>query len=302
MGVPRPQRNKLENHDEWHLMAYLYPQDFGAVGDSAGPGSGTDDTAAIDAWFAAMLAQKKPGKLEGLFRYQPTAPWNLTGVNWGFSIKGDRRNGDGFAIEPGLQLKIEANAGVGAFYHFFSTFWINGWVDGPLVTLGRDDMADAFNETVLERVVVNNGYQGTNNEGVRVNSFCGGSFNSVTINCGGTGRPGQPTTPGWGTSLKLRQCRFTEFKVDLGNAKRGLHMADGYNYGNDFRAIDIEEVNTGIKIDNSQSRENIFHSGTLVASKFFECAAGQKNVVETSVNRTLYAGGTTGTTTGLVLR
>jgi hypothetical protein len=283
-------------------MTYLYPQDFGAVGDSVGPGTGTDDTAALDAWFSAMLAQKKVGKLEGLFRYQPTAPWDFTGVNWGFAIHGDRRNGDGLALYPGYQLKLEQGVGVGSFYQLFSTFWISGWFDGPLVTFGRDDLSDAFNECILERMVINNGFPSQNNEGIRLNGFCGGSLNNVTVACGGTGRPGQPTTPGWGTSLKLRQCRFTEFKVDLGHAKRALHLTSGYNYGNDFRSIDIEEVNTGIKIDSAPSQENIIHSGTIVASKLFECSAGSKNIIEASVNRSLYPGGMIGTTTGLVLR
>jgi hypothetical protein len=283
-------------------MAYLYPQDFGAVGDSIGPGSGTDDTAAIDAWFAAMLAQKKPGKLEGLFRYAPTAPWNLTGANWGLSLTGDRRNADGFALDPGYQLKVETDAGVDGFYFLFSTFWVNGWVDAPLVTFGRDDFASAFNEINLERIVVNNGFHGVNNEGVRMNSSVDGNLSCVTINCGGTGRPGTPSAPGWGTPLKLRQTRTTEFNVSLGNGRTALHLTAGYNYGNEFTAFHCEEADIGIKIDNAQSVQNMFSSGTIIARKLFDCTAGNKNVVEPSVNRTWYPGGQQGNITGLVLR
>jgi hypothetical protein len=283
-------------------VTYLYPQDFGAVGNSNGPNNGTDDTAAIDAWFAAMLAQKKPGRLAGMYRYKPTTPWNLTGQNWGWSVVGDRRHADGFYLDNGYQLRIEADQGIGVFYTMLSNLRIGGRFEGPILAIGRDDFSDAFNGFILEKMVVNNWLQNAANEGVRLNYFCAGQLENVTINCGGTGRPGTPTAPGWGTALKLRQAVFSDLKVDTGNAKVGIHVADGYNYSNHLRALDIEEVDTCLRISNAQSTKNFFASGTFVGRQIFECTAGGNNVIEKGCNRSPYSGGTQGAITGLVIR
>jgi hypothetical protein len=285
-------------------MNYLYPQDYGAVPDSLGPNSGTDSTAAIDLWRADMVAKKRPGKLEGgLFRYKPTATWDLTGVNYGFSITGDNRNGDGLALDTGYKLNIAAASGASVFYPTFSTLWICGYVNAPLLTFGRDDLADAFNALNVLRCNVNNGYPDQLNEGVRLNYVVGGEFANVVINCGGSGRPTASTAPGYGTALNLRQAVAMTFRsTQLGNAKNALRLTQGYNYGNEFSAIEIEEVDTGLTIDSATSSRNMFNSGTIVARRLFNCTAGNTNVMEMTVNKSPYAGGTTGTTIGLVLR
>lgn len=280
------------------MTQYLYPQDFGAVADSVGPGTGTLNTTAIDAWFAAMIAQKKPGKVEGLFRYQPSGIWNLTGQNWEFSVTGDRRNGDGFAIEPGYQLRLETDPGADGFYTAFEKMWISGYFDGPLFVVGRDDFASTFNEFVMYRVNVNNGYPSNNNEAIRLNSVIGGGLTHVGAACGGSGRVGSPYAPGWGTALKLRQARQMSFKGTFGNGKFAIWMTSGYNYGNEFQTVDLEEVDTALKIDNAQSVQNMFSSGTFVARQLFACSAGNTNVIEKTVNRN----GVTGTITGLEIR
>lgn len=282
----------------------ISPFDYGAVGDTVGPGTGTDDTAAILAWWSAMLAEKRPGVLDGMFRFKPVNPLSMPTDHFGLTVRGVLRHGSGFFLDDGFRLRFEGLS----FYSTFAGFRIGGLYNGPLVTFGKDDFTDAHNNLALRELVINNWKQHSSNEGIRLNYVCASVLDQVTINCGGSGNPQYPTAPGFGTALVLRQTVFTQFNVALGNAKVGLHLAAGWNYSNDFLAADIEEVNTCLKIDSTEAKCNRFSSGTLVGKKLFEQTVGgswpaaERNVVEPTLRRNFYTGGVLGSTTGMTLR
>jgi len=82
----------------------------------------------------------------------------------------------------------------------------------------------------------------------------------------------------------------------------GLHLTDGYIFGNVFEALDIEVVNTAVRIDSAKAERNSIIGGQFVAMTGLDFTAGGANVVD-NPNISPYRGGTAvAGTTGLLLR
>lgn len=267
------------------------PQQFGARADNNGAiGNGTDDTAAINKWLSYITTQKKRGLLRGMYRYRPATPWNFDGFSHGLLIQGSGRNFDGFTLDAGFSLNIEAGNG---FFYGLDRVHVRGEVDGPVLRLGKDDLTDALNGCDFD-LVLNNLSLTANAEALRVNYVLMSRF-FVTANCGGTGRPGQPTTPGYGRAFHLRQACFNNFQIAAGQANVGLEFSTGFNFANTFAAIDMEEVAVAIKNTSANTKKNSFVSGQMFGTTTLDFQAGEANTFQGGCNLVNYAGGSLGT-------
>lgn len=256
-------------------MGHVSPKEYGAVGDGV-----TDDTVAIEIWRSELLTQKHSGNLDACFRYRPTSPWNIGGKNFGVTIEGKRRNHDGFILDPGYSLSIHADGDV--FYPRFENFRVAGHVAGPLLRIGKDDLSDAVNSMIVDGLVVHNGSQTAGNIGLLCNHICNSFFRGITVNSGGSGRPGvvagmanNPCAPGYGNALRLRQTQFSSFSGSFANANIGILITDGYSFTNSFENLDIEEVNTCIYINTPYANKNDFRNGQVLGKISFDCPTGR---------------------------
>jgi hypothetical protein len=276
----------------WQLSVWdPTPNMLGAYGNSNGTiGNGTDDTAAITDWLEYIKTIGVKGRVRGLYRYRPAAAWDLTGITKGLLIEGFQRNGDGFVLDAGFTLSIENGNG---FYFSMNRVKFLGEVSGPVLRLGRDDFADAMNGGDLD-LVVNNNSLNSACEGVRFNYVLAYKV-FMTVNCGGTGRPGQPTTPGFGTAIRLRQANFCQFNIHGGQANIALAITDGFNFANTFVAVDFEEVNTAVSITSANASKNVFVSGQILGTTVLDCTAGTDNLFMSGCNLAFYGGGSLGT-------
>lgn len=278
----------------WYELAEftVHPQMFGARADAVNVGVGTDDTEAVEK-FRDFLAAKRLsiGVMIGMCRYNPTGPWDVSGLNDGYTLLGRRKNGDGFFLDPGKTFSF---VGANCFYHRIEHVRVHGNVAGPAMRIGKDDKSDAFNGSSFI-LTVNNNSLSPATEGLRVNYVCNSSF-FVTVNCGGTGRPAivagmddNPNAPGYGAALVLRQATFCNFMGAAGQANVGVYFTNGAVFANKFDAFDIEEVYTDIKCDGASVARNTFANGQILGHTNFDCTAGDTLVVEPSCNVARYA-------------
>ncbi|UFS83217.1 hypothetical protein LPB79_13265 [Rhizobium sp. T136] len=284
-------------------MGNVSPQEYGAIGDGI-----VDDTAAIDLWLSEILTQKHSGRLDGVYRYRPTSPWNLGGKNFGVTIEGKRRNYDGFFLDPGYSLSIYADGDV--FYPLFSNFRIAGYFAGPLVRVGKNDFSDAVNSMIWDGIVINNGSQSVSNIGLMCNHVCNSFFRSITINSGCSGRPADvtgmahnPYAPGCGNALRLRQTQFSSFSGSFANANIGILITDGYSFSNSFEDFDIEEVDTCLYVNSQFATKNDFRNGQMLGKVTFDCPSGKNFVNKKSCNIQNYScsGASLGNVAGIEL-
>lgn len=278
----------------------LNVKNYGAAGDGI-----KDDTAAVKAAIAAHLATGVPLIFPaGIYQVADQILIDVsslllqTGIN--ISGAGRRRTILRSSYTAASPFVLQ---GGGAFYHQLADIGLEGNYAGPVLRIGKDDYSDAFNSCSFERLNVNNSSLNAAAEGVRLNYVLQSTLD-IVANCGGSGRPGATNTPGYGAAIVLRQVQFSALTLAGGNANIGLKITAGYNFGNSFSAMDLEEVDTGIKIDSANATKNTFLGGTVVATKCLDGSAGASNAFH-GVNLSPYSGGTVfnGTNrTGLYIR
>lgn len=264
--------------------------DFGAAGDNT-----TDDTSAVNAAIAAHLASGIPLECgKGTFKVSSQILIDVTTLlkTTGMNIRGAGRRETilSSTYTGGIPFYVTATTG-GAFYQAIRDIGFQGTNNsGPVLQIGRDDYADAFNSCAFTGLNVNNSGTNAASEGYRLN-FVLQSDIDIVGNGSGSGQPGTPTAPGNGYAGVWRQVQFCRGSAAFGNANVGLYITGGYTYGNAIFGVDVEEVETGIKIDSSNASKNIFIGGTNVAKYNFDCSAGNGNMFIGMVT-SLYTGGT----------
>ena len=265
------------------------PQMFGAKGDAPyGVGVGTDDTTAVDNWFSyALTFQVKTALLKGRYRYKPTAPWNVASQNWGLNIRGRSWLNDGFALDATYELAIEGSS----FYWAMRDFHVIGSRSGPVFRVGKDDYSDAHNVADMLGNIKNTS-SNASAEAFRLNYVLHSDIDLIG-NGNASGRPGSGTEPGTGTAAMVRQVQFSSLRIGAGNANKGLVIASGFTYANDF-LLDIEEVDKGLTISTANATNNEF-GGVIVATTLYDCTAGSRNIIDANVLSSFYGGGSTGT-------
>lgn len=273
----------------WKLSdkSVLSLRQFGAKGDSI-----TADDTPLSNWFAAIKTHRVAGYIpKGQYKITMATTWDFSTIaSVGCRIYGDGPNEcklDFSSVSSGVPFKWVGT--VALFYMTFANFSVLTNYNGVGFQIGQTNYSDAWNSCRFDKLIVNNSNPGANNVGVQLN-YVLQSIIDIVANGGGTGRPGQPSTPGYGTAMQLRQCAFNHFFVACGNAKKGLHITGGFTYANTFSALDIEEVDTAITIDSAEAKRNTFINGTYVATTIFNCTAGQANVFQ-NPNISPYGGG-----------
>jgi len=290
-SVQEPWHEQSNDGAWWEIKEReVTPQMFGAKADATDIGVGTDDTASIEKWKKYLSANlRTTGVLKGVYRYNPATAWDVGARNDGYSVVGRSKNGDGFYLDNGKTLALEA---VNGFYHRFEHVHIRGRVAGPVLRIGKNDFSDAFNSCSFI-LVVNNDSLDDAAEGTRFNYVLQSDVNLVS-NCGGTGRPGEPTAPGHGKAIVIRQACFNTFHLAGGQANIALYLTTGAIFSNTFVSFDAEEVSIGIKCDSPSASRNAFDAGQVLGQTTFDFTAGNTNIIRSGVNPAFYSGGSIG--------
>jgi hypothetical protein len=141
------------------------------------------------------------------------------------------------------------------YYLTMRDIGIEGKIAGTVFQIGEDDFGDPVNMPRFQNVSVQNFDTTSCAIGVRMNYVVGGWFD-MQINCGSGGRIG-----GNGIALILRQCGFCHFFGSYGTSEIAVQLQDGFNFGNVFNCLDMENVKVCVRINSGEARSNTFVGG-----------------------------------------
>lgn len=245
-------------------------RDFGAVGDGA-----ADDTAAIQAWFSAVVASGKEG-FAPAGTYKVTSPIVFDYVNCalsGFTLRGEGVQKTIFTstitTAGAAAFSIVTSGGtvgtpaIGVYTKIYQIGFLSNFA-GSTFRVGYQDFSDQQNLVRLE-CWISNSSDAAGANCLEMNSCYGCN---IEYN-GGLG-----ATANAGDNLRLRQCSFAHFFVSVGGTATagppagvagtgvGIRITGGFNYGNVFTAPDVEYFDIGLKIDTSTAFRNTFIGGT----------------------------------------
>jgi hypothetical protein len=235
--------------------------DFGAD-----PTGTNDSTAALNSFWAAMVATGIPGRMPaGTFKVSGAQLiWDLALVaNNGITLTG-AGNGqtiiDVSACTGSPQHLVQCSAtGGAAFYSSFLGFGIKGSTTGIVSSFGRDWTGTAFpdclNSCMVDVNVWNNHAGSTCGSAVRFNYMVNSLIDTVA-NCSGMGN---------GTAIENGGLVGTDLSGSGGNAHIGLHIiATANTDGLDLSKIDLEAVDIPYQSDSSYAGAVTIHGGKLV--------------------------------------
>lgn len=140
--------------------------------------------------------------------------------------------------------------------------------------IGTHDFSDQLNRTEFNLTVTNDINAGTS-RAVEINALyhCYARINAVL---GGTIVAGS-------AAIAVRQAGFSLLELGGGNADRGIHITDGFTYGNKFEIPDSEVVNYAFVIDSIHAQDNLIDVGTLGFTTYGVIAtAGNNNKFDNS--------------------
>ena len=177
------------------------------------------------------------------------------------------------AVKSGTPLLITASGAM--FYGHFSDFTVLTDTAGPGVQLGKPGLTDALNGFTFTQIEFKNVANNDAAVALQVNGCVNCDFQTITANTGG----GSITGTGKGVSLELRYAAFSRFMGSFSNAATGVHLTEGYVFGNVFEALDVEVVNTGVLVDSPHAARNTFVGGQFAAMTGLDFIAGNGNVV-----------------------
>lgn len=251
-------RSTADNTVAWlRKDTNVRPEFFGAVGDGV-----TNDVAAFRLSLAVALNLGENITLSSktyLWNLSTAEVWDLTAfaqkglVVQGESLANSTINISGITAGVGWRVKSD----VDWFDLVFRDFRVVSNYDGCIFALGNDDFSGPLNVAQFDSFGVFNSSNTANNEAVRINYVVNSSFIQCRFNCYANGL-GTNT----GTALRARQMAFCTFvNGSFGNADVGVWFKDGYNYGNSFFSVDIENVDYCVKQDSSSSGANTFVGG-----------------------------------------
>jgi len=249
----------------------------------------TDDTAAINAWWSHLMRHGGTGTLPaGICVARSPLIWDMSRHRDGIRITGAGQGQsilDLRAVKPAVPLLITASKPM--FYGHFSDITILTDTPGPGVQLGNPKLTDALNGFTFTQMEFKNTARDDTAVALQVNGCVNCDFRTITTNTGG----GSTTGTGKGVSLQLRYAAFCRFMGSFSNAGTGIQLTGGYIFGNVFEALDIEVVNTAIRIDSPTAKRNTFIGGQFAAMTGLNFTAGSANIV-TNPNIAVYPGGT----------
>ncbi|CAB4155331.1 Bacteriophage P22 tailspike, N-terminal [uncultured Caudovirales phage] len=266
VGFIRAEAGAVARTAEDKLREHLSLKDFGAIGDGV-----ADDTAAIDAWLAAVMATGKPGYWgEGHFRYTGE---RLEIVIGGLAAtQGGKLIGAGYARtivdvtactgEPQFLIRAGAVGGapagaVGVFGWTINGFEVRGIRDGVMGQIMQNfdgsDYPDALNSSDLTDLVFRNNSLGTNAVAVRINAVLQSRIHIIANN-------GNPTALN-GSGVELHGLQFSTGLIAAGGAQYGITFRH-FTYGNRLN-LDMEVVRHVVQFDSAVAGWNALE-GTMV--------------------------------------
>lgn len=241
------------------------------------PGSVALDYA-IDAWIAEVKASGRKG-VAPAGRYKRATAWtiDLAGCSGlGLTVEGEgmqRTIFDLTAVSSGVPYQVtDSNGSTGGdtFYLSLSNFGVHTNINGVGAALGKNDLSDALNACVFDRLYFANASTGASACALEVN-YVVQSYLNVTTNCGASAVNGD--------SLRLRQVQFSTVTGSGGNAANSMHITGGYTFGNTILNWDAEEVQKCFLIDVATANSNTFIGGQLVWTVGgIDATAGSNNI------------------------
>jgi hypothetical protein len=227
----------------------LSPEEFGAKGD------GSDDSAAINAWFAELMASGLEGRLNGWYTCTSQLTFDLTSVRTtGVKITGAGMEKSGLILSTTSSpaLKIWSSSG-DCFFSTFRDFGVTADLNGIALQVGDEAYGTATNSFILDGLYVKNAHTTGSPCAVEMNWVLDSDCYMITNNGGKVG-----------DSLRLRQTQFSCFRGSYSTGNNGVHFADGFIFGNNFQAVDIENTNYAVANSSGDTGTNIFTGGTMV--------------------------------------
>jgi hypothetical protein len=238
---------------------------------AADPTGAADSTAAINAFFAGTMAERKLGRL-------PSGHFKVTGPQLVIDLEAVAQSGIMYqgaganstiidvtacTASPQVIIKCSSNA---AFYSTFSGIGFETNTAGVGLQIGQDfnsganAFPDAMNFFLFEQMTVENAGTGA---ALKVN----GVLNSI-VNIIANG-PGTGT----GTAYEIAGAQFSTFGGGSGNCATGIHFVDQGAYGCEFIGFDNELSTNCIICDSANQGNNTWLGGQ------YQWTAGQSPVI-----------------------
>ena len=290
LGVAWVKANSVaSNVGSYVLVAdEISPRDAGAKGDNV-----TNDTAALDVWFAVLMNSTYGGRIDGQFVYQGAPSWVFQlRATKGLTIEGDDQNSDFIRVASQTGPFVWSGNSVALFYLNFRSFGIMTNYAGIGWQVGQDNFGDAWNQCNWDNVVTQNFSANAAAVAIRWNHVLH-SVLDTTANCAASGRPGSGTEPGLGIAVQMRQVISCRGGNHAGNANIAHQYAGGYSYANDFNS-NIEEVDTAFSVTSANATINTYGGCNIVCKTLFNATTGW-GLILSDPNIQQYAGYSIGT-------
>ena len=270
-------------------------RDYGAVGDNS-----NDDSGAIHQAFVTSVLTGKPLYFPTGTYYVGTNQLKLTleqarttGVTmFGDGVGRSIINAADVTVSPQVLVTCPSVPGDQVFLSMKSmAFFTN--TPGVGIQFGNEKFTDALNEPQIDLMVLNFNKTATA-VAVEMNYVLNGEIRLVA------------NTAAAGTSLLLRQASFSHFTGSYGGPGGvSVRLSDGFNDGNVFTALDMENVAVCVISNSPSNQANTFVGGTWSYSShgIVSTAGARLVIINPGINPRLpgTALGFVGAKVGLVL-
>jgi len=241
------------------------------VGFGADPTGHTDSSAALQKWYAAVVASGVPGHLpHGTYRADSSITWDLDRARRsGLKIYGDGPQQSIIVIRSGT-LSIICSCNAGAFYGEFADFGVRAsYASGPALRIGQENFKDALNSFYFRNLVINNLSPAPTAAALELNEVLASHFVNIIAN-----------VAGHGDALRVRQTQFSTIQGAFGTSDDAVHITGGYSYGNTFLNLDMEVTAYDLVIDSVNAGSNTFIGGAWVwRTAAINATAGESNLI-----------------------
>ena len=278
----------------------------------ADPTGRSDSTSSFNAWWNACNTETSSKALcsipSGTYAFSSDLKFDFSGnTPGGVVVQGAGENKTLLQFAQGKHLLIinsSTTLGGSTFYGTFSNFGVlANFSAGPALQLGQTNFSDALNGFAFRDIWVRNAANVSGSQGIELNEVYSSAFSNITAGDGCTDVYGNCPTSG--DALLLTQSSFNTFQGSFSQARNGVRLAQGYNFGNVFTSLDLEVDEYDVVIDNAQSTHNTFIGGQFAyVGNAVYASAGSGNIVEHAnmVGSTGSAGPVVGSAVGLTIK
>lgn len=267
------------------LRAQAFYNAINVLDYGADPTGKSDSTTAFNRWWSACSHEQTTKTLcsipSGTYSFNADLILDFSGnPGGGVVVQGAGQNKTLLEFADGKYLSIIDSAGGGAFYGTFSNFGVLATnPSGAALQLGQTNFSDALNSFAFRDIWVKNLASVTGSAGLQLNQVYSSAFSNVTTSDGCPESDGN--CPNGGDSLLLTQSSFNTFQGSFSEARNGVRLAVGYNFGNVFTSPDLEVNYDDLVIQDATSTHNTFIGGQWVyVGNALYASAGSGNVVE----------------------